>query len=32
MSLFDDTARKKKSAALLILIDIRALDNQLSQA
>ena len=32
MSVLDQTARKKKAAALLILINIKALDNELLQA
>ena len=32
MSVLDEFTRKKKAAALLILINIRALDNELLQA
>ena len=32
MSILDEFTRKKKAAALLILINIRALDNELLQA
>ena len=32
MSVLDELTRKKKAAALLILINIRALDNELLQA